>query len=419
MTVQRPVTRAAALAAVLLLAPPLSAQGSYDLLLKGGRLIDPRNNIDAVRDVAITAGKVAAIGLNLSAAQATRTIDVSGLVVAPGLIDMHAHIYPGERRNTYAGGDLSVMPDGFTLRSCVTTVTDAGSSGWRTFDDFKARVIDRSETRVTAFLNIVGAGMREGNLEQNLADMEVTPTADVARKHPGVIVGIKSAHFNGPEWTPYERALDVGRQLNIPVMVDFGGNVRAGRTLMDLFTKYFRPGDIFTHMYGGVRGEQDAETKGPSAAMIEGRKRGVLFDVGHGGGSFRWDAAVPMIKAGFVPDSISTDLHVASMNSGMKSMIETMSKFLALAQPLTRVIQWSTSNPARQIGRTDLGHLALGAGADVAIIRVERGQFGFVDQTSTGLSVSGTERLVCEMTLRDGQVAYDLNGRTRSPYPAP
>src|SRR5690606_25454384 len=132
--------------------------------------------------------------------------------------------------------------------------------------------------------------------------------------HRDVVVGVKSAHYNGRDWIPYERAGAVARQFDMPVMVDFGGNVRAGRTLMELFTKYFRAGDIYTHMYGGRRGEQDPDTEGPSAAMVEGRKRGIFFDVGHGGASFRFDAAVPMLKAGFVPDSISTDLHGGSMN---------------------------------------------------------------------------------------------------------
>jgi dihydroorotase len=382
-------------------------------VLKGGHVIDPRSGLSAIRDVAVTGGRIAAIQADIPVTSARQVVNVSGLYVTPGLIDIHVHVYPGERRATYAGGDLSVMPDGFALRNCVTTVADAGSSGWRTFDDFKARVIDRSTTRVTAFLNIVGVGMREGGLEQNVEDMNARLTADVALKHKGVVVGIKSAHFNGPEWTPYDRAVEAGRIADIPVMVDFGGNVKAGRTLMALFTEHFRPGDIFTHAYGGVRGEQDPDTKGPSAAMIEGRRRGVKFDVGHGGGSFRWDAAVPMVKAGFLPDSISTDLHIDSMNSGMKGMLETMSKFLALGLSLESVVRWSTENPARQIKLDHLGHLSVGASADVAVLRVERGSFGFVDQTSTALTLPGSERLGCEVTLRDGRAVYDLNGRTK------
>lgn len=403
----------------LLVASEVSAQVTFDLLLDGGHLIDPRTSVSAPRDVAISEGRIAAIATDIPAERARRVVNVSGLYVTPGLIDMHAHIYPGERRNTYAGGDLSVMPDGHTLPNCVTTVTDAGSVGWRTFDDFTSRVINRSVTRVTAFLNIVGVGMREGALEQNIEDMDAAATAAMARKHPGIVVGIKSAHYNGADWTPYERAIEAGRLAGVPVMVDFGGNVKQGRTLMDLFTKHFRPGDIFTHMYGGVRGEQDPNTRGPSAAMVEGRRRGVLFDVGHGGGSFRWTTAVPLLKAGFVPDSISTDLHVDSMNAGMKGMTETMSKFLALGQSLEQVIKWSTDNPARQIGRADLGQLAVGAPADVAVLRIDRGRFGFIDQTSGATVLYGSERLACEVTLREGRVVYDRNGLTLPIYVEP
>jgi dihydroorotase len=330
------------------------------------------------------------------------------------LVDIHVHVYPGLVRNSYAGGSFGLQPDGFTLRSGVTTVADAGSSGWRNFEDFKTRIIDNQKTRVLAFLNIVGAGMGPGRIEQNLEDMEVKPAADTAIKYKGIIVGIKSAHFNGPEWTPYINAEEVGKLAHVPVMVDFGGNVKAGRTLFDLLTKYFRPGDLFTHMYGGRRGEQDAETKGPSQAMIEGRKRGVIFDVGHGNGSFLWSCAVPLMKAGFLPDSISTDLHYASMNGGMKDMLNVMDKFLALGMPLEEVILRSTWNPAKEIQHEELGHLSVGAPADVAVLRVEKGKFGFLDQL--GGTLEGKEKLDCELTLREGTVVYDLNGIAGTPW---
>jgi len=408
--------RVAVLLAALTLVPVASAQtpASYDLLLKGGHVIDGRNRISAVRDVAIKDGKIAAVATNIPASQATSSVDVSGLYVTPGLVDIHVHVFPGEKPGTYGGGDLGLAPDGFTLRNCVTTVADAGSSGWRSFEDFRTRIINRSKTRVVAFLNIVGVGMREGQLEQNLQDMEVKPTADMALKYKGVIIGIKSAHFNGPEWTPYEKAEEVGKIANIPVMVDFGGNVRAGRSLYDLLNKYSRPGDIFTHMYGGVRGEQDPDTQGPSQAMIDGRKRGVIFDVGHGGGSFKWSTAIPLMKAGFIPDSISTDLHATSMNAGMKNMLEAMSKFLTMGMSLDDVVLRSTWNPAKEIQLEQVGHLSVGAPADVAVLRVEHGTFGFVDQSS--LVVDGTERLACEVTLRDGKVVYDTNGMTMARY---
>jgi dihydroorotase len=386
------------------------SQTNYDVLLKGGYVIDAKNHLSGARDVAIKSGRIAAVESNIPAAQATKTIDASHLYVTPGLVDMHVHVFAGEKRNTYAGGDLSVPPDGFTLRNCVTTVADAGSSGWRSFDDFKTRIIDHSKTRVVAFLNIAGVGMREGQLEQNLADMEVEPTAAMAMKHKGLIVGIKTAHYMGPEWTPYEKAEEVGRIAGIPVMVDFGSNLRAGRPIAVLFSKYFRPGDIFTHMYSGNRGEQDPDTKGPSQAMIDGRTKGVIFDVGHGETSFRWSTALPLIKAGFVPDSISTDLHANSMNAEMKDMLNVMGKFLAAGMSLDDVIMRSTWNPAKEIHLDDAGTLSIGAPADVAVLRLEQGKFGYLDRTP--VRVEGTQKLSCELTFRDGKAVYDTNGLT-------
>src|SRR4029453_4114890 len=190
---------------------------------------------------------------------------------------------------------------------------------------------------------------------------------------------------------------------------DFGSS-RPERPLYDLLNKVFRPGDIFTHTYGGNRGEQDPKTLGPSQALIDGRKRGVIFDVGHGGGSFRWRVAVPLMKAGFLPDTMSTDLHTNSMNAGLKDMLNLMSKFLAMGMPLDRGIAANTWNAARAIRQEQLGHLSVGAAADVAVLRVEKGSFGFADQD--GARVKGTERLRCELTLRDGKVVYDLNDLT-------
>src|SRR5205807_2749120 len=311
-------------------------------------------------------------------------------------------------RGSYAG-DNSLYPDGFTLRSGVTTVADAGSSGWRSFDDFKDRIIDRSKTRVLAFLNVVGAGMRGDKFEQNLSDMEAKPTADMAMRHKGLIIGIKTAHYAGPEWAPVERAVEAGTQANLPVMVDFGAN-RPERPMAELVTRKLRPGDIYTHMYSGLRNELD-DSGHVNPGMPEGRKRGVIFDVGHGGGSFAWRIAMPAIKEGFRPDSISTDLHIGSMNAGMKDMLNVMDKFLAMGMSLDDVIRWSTWNPAREIKHEELGHLSVGASADVAVLRLESGNFGFVDMY--GARLKGTRKLTCELTLRDGKVVYDLNGTTR------
>jgi len=399
-------------ARLLLLAAAVSvtaAEPKYDLLLRGGHVIDPRNGLDAVRDVAIAGGKIAAVAPRIEPADAFKTIDVSGLYVTPGLVDIHVHVFAGTGEKGSYAGDNSVYPDGFTLRAGVTTVADAGCAGWRNFEEFKTRIIDRAKTRVLAFLNIVGNGMRGGPWEQDLTDMAAVPAGVMARKYPGVIVGIKTAHYAGPEWTPVEHAVEAGTIAEIPVMVDFGAN-KPERPLAELVTRKLRPGDIYTHVYSGLRGEQEASGR-VNPALFEGRKRGVIFDVGHGGGSFAWRIAAPAVKEGFVPDSISTDLHIGSMNAGMKDMLNVMSKFLVLGQPLAEVVRWSTWNPAREIKQEGLGHLSVGAGADVAVLRLEEGRFGFVD--SFGARLRGTQRLVCELTLRDGKVVYDLDGLAR------
>ena len=384
-------------------------QTKYDLLLQGGHVIDPKNNLSAVRDVAILNGRIAAVAEHLDAAAALKTVDVSGLYVTPGLVDIHVHVFAGTgERDSYAG-DNSVYPDGFTFRAGVTTVADAGCAGWRNFEDFRDRVISRSQTRVLAFLNIVGAGMRGAKFEQNLADMEVAPTAEMALRYKDLIVGIKTAHYAGPEWTPVERAVEAGAKAGIPVMVDFGAN-RPERPSSELWTKKLRPGDIYTHCYSGLRNELD-DSGHVNPAMVEGRKRGIIFDVGHGGGSFAWRVAIPAVREGFLPDSISTDLHIGSMNAGMKDMLNVMSKFLAMDLTLDDVILRSTWNPAREIQREELGNLSVGAPADVAVLRLENGDFGYTDMY--GARLRGTRRLVCELTLRDGRVVYDLNGITR------
>src|SRR5215471_9069852 len=306
--------------------PPLPSNFSYDLILQNGHVLDDKNHVDSVMDVAIKDGKIAKVAASIPATDALKTIDTKGLYVTPGLIDMHFHAFinPGER-NSYAG-DNSIPPDGFTFRAGVTTVVDAGCSGWKNFEDFKDRIVDRSKTRVLVMLNIVGSGMRGDKYEQNMADMDGEATAQMALKYPGTVVGIKTAHFGGPEWTPVEQAVIAGTKANIPVMVDFGTNHPETRPLYDLLNKKLRPGDIYTHMSSGLRNEQDPVTMGPSKAFIEGRKRGIYFDTGTGGGSFKFSLAVPMVKAGFIPDSISTDLHIASMNGATKDELNVASK---------------------------------------------------------------------------------------------
>jgi dihydroorotase len=394
--------------ALLLCAVAALAQTQYDLLLKGGHVIDGKSKLSGVRDVAIHQGKIAEISANIDPSKAAKTVDAAGLYVVPGLVDIHVHVYAGTgQRGSYAG-DNSVYPDGHTLRSGVTTVVDAGSSGWRDFPDFKDKVIDRSVTRVLAFLNIVGHGMRGSPVEDNLADMDANATAEQAMRYKGTVVGIKTAHYRGPEWTPVERAVEAGTKAKIPVMVDFG-NFRSERPFQDLVLKKLRPGDIYTHTYLGAVPMLDDSNK-VRPFLFEARKRGVIFDVGHGGGSFLWRQAVYAVKQGFVPDSISTDLHINSMNAGMKDMLNVMSKFLNMGMSMDDVIVRSTWNPAREIKREELGNLSVGSPADIAVLRLEKGDFGFVDVY--GARMKGDRKLLAELTVKDGKVVYDLNGIT-------
>jgi dihydroorotase len=384
---------------------------SYDIVLKGGHVIDTRNGIDKKGDVAIKGGKIARVADSIPVEQAGKVINVEGLYVTPGLIDIHAHVYSGTGQAGVLTGDQSVYPDGFTFRVGVTTVVDAGTAGWRNFEDFKDRVIDRSKTRVLVLLNIAGLGMSGAN-EQDQSDMEPGPLAEMAKKHSSIVVGVKSAHFGGPEWISVENAVKAGEMANIPVMVDFGAN-KPERPISELFMKKLRPGDIYTHVFSGLRHELGEDGK-LNPALAEGRKRGIIFDIGHGGGSFRWNVAMAAFKEGFWPDTISTDLHTGSMNAGMKDQLNIMSKFLSNGVPLAEVIKMSADTPAKVIKRLELGHLGVGAGADVAVLRVDEGQFGFVD--SRGARAVGNKLLVCEFTLRDGQVVWDLNGRANEQW---
>ncbi|HEY3840936.1 MAG TPA: amidohydrolase/deacetylase family metallohydrolase [Bryobacteraceae bacterium] len=397
---------------LLVAASAFAQTPQYDLLIKGGHVVDAKNHLSAIRDVALLDHKIAAVSANIPATQALRVIDARGLYVTPGLVDMHVHVYAGTGQKGAYAGDLSVYPDGFTFRTGVTTAVDAGSSGWRNFPDFKDRVIDRAQTRIFAFLNIVGHGMGGGQVEQNVQDMDAKATADRAKEYRGTVVGIKTAHFAGPEWVAVDRAVEAGTLANIPVMVDFG-TFRPERPYQELVLKHLRPGDISTHMYLEYVPMLDANGK-VLPYLFEARKRGIIFDVGHGGGSYLFRQAVPAVHQGWIPDSISTDLHVGSMNNGMKDMTNVMSKLLLAGEPIDDVIAQSTWHPAREIHHEELGNLDIGAGADVTLLRVEHGDFGYVD--SYGARMRGNQRIVAELTIRDGLVVWDLNGITRDDW---
>lgn len=401
--------------ALVLMSGSLLAQ-NYDILIKGGHIIDPVNNIDQVMDIAIKGNKIAAIEKEISANQAKKVVDASGLIVSPGLIDMHTHNFYGTVHNRYLANSFSaVPPDGFTFRSGVTTVVDAGSPGWRNFELYKSQIIDPSKTRVLCFLNIVGAGMSGGHREQHIDDMNPKMTAMVAKQNKDHVVGVKLAHFMGYDWTPTELAVEAGKIGSIPVMIDFGGS-NPELPLDKLFLEKLRPGDIFTHAYAHVNGRTPivAENGKVRDYVFKAQKRGIVFDVGHGGGSFLFEQAVPAIQQGLKPDVISTDLHTGSMNGGMKNINNVMSKFLNMGLSIQEVIAATTSQPAKYIQRKDLGHLSVGGLADVTLLNIRKGDFGFID--TRGKRMKGNQKLECELTLRDGKVVYDLNGLASSDW---
>ena len=384
----------------------------YDLLLKGGHVIDPKNGVNAIRDVAIKGDRVAAVGPDIAASQAAKVIDASGLYVTPGLVDIHAHVFAGSRAGTTNAGQSSFYPDNLSFRTGVTTIVDPGSSGWRDFPDFRRTIIDRARTRVLAMLNIVGTGILAYELEQNVNDLNPRLTADMAIKHSDVVVGIKSAHWWAPNYISVERAVEAGKLANIPVMVDFGYFL-AERPYSHMVTELLRSGDMSTHCFRWPAPLLDANGQ-PAEFLLQARRRGVKFDVGHGGGSFHFRLAVPLAKAGFYPDSISTDMHTQSMNHAMQDMPTTMSKFLAMGMPLVEVVRASTTNPATQVKHPELGQIAAGSEADIAVFRLEKGTFGFSDVV--GGRIEGGQRLGSEMTLRAGKIVYDLNSRAAVPW---
>lgn len=401
----------------VILCPITLIAQKIDILIKGGHVIDPKNNIDAVMDVAIADGKIQQVSSSIPAANAKKVVNATGLYVTPGLIDMHAHVFYGTDPDSYlANGMTGLPPDGFTFRSGVTTVVDCGSSGWRNFRQFKRQTIDKAQTRVLAFLNVVGTGMYSRFEEQDTTDMNPEMTANMIKKlFPDLIVGIKSAHYWGG-FTSVDHAVAAGKLANVPVIVDFGEH-QPPNSIEDLFMKHLRPGDMFTHTfsYGPKDRETIVDENGKVKPFVfEAQKRGIIFDVGHGGGAFSWRQAVPAIQQGFLPNVISTDLHTQSMNGGMKDMANVMSKFLALGMSLQDVIKRSTWSPALAINRKELGHLSVGSEADVAVFSLQKGDFGFIDIRN--VVYKGKQKLQPELTIRAGKVVWDLNGIAAKPF---
>ncbi len=388
----------------------------YDLLLKGGHVIDPASHLDGLIDVAISGERIAAVARDIPASQAGKVVDVSGLYVTPGLVDIHVHVGHGGAPLSWFASEARAhvaplgVPADIALQAGVTTLVDAGSAGADTFVQEKEEVIDHAKVRVLAFLNIVADGMN-GGLEQTVDQMDAERCAETIRKYPGLIVGVKTAHYwtqdawdtEHTPWAAVERAEECGRMANVPVMFDFWP--RPERTYADLILNKMRPGDIHTHVFAQQFPIILPDGK-VNPILSEARQRGVIFDVGHGAGSFWFRNAVPAVKQGFIPDSMSTDLHAG--NFTVLNMTEVMSKFLAMGVPLPDVIRRSTVDPAREIRRPDLGTLSVGREADIAVLEELHGHFGYIDCGYARMD--GEVRLVARMTLRAGRILYDPSG---------
>ena len=388
----------------------------YDLLLKGGHVIDPANHLDAVMDVAVSSGKIAAISKDIPASSAGKVVDVSGLYVTPGLIDIHYHVgHGGAPLNWFEPSareheaSLGMFAD-LALQSGVTTIVDAGTSGADTFVQTKLEVIDHAHVRVLAFLNIVANGMN-GGLEQTVDQMDVKRCVDTINKYSDIIVGIKTAHYWTSEpwdgehtpWAAVDRAIACAEATHRPVMYDFWP--RPDRTYADLILKKARPGDIHTHVFAQQFPILLDDGK-LNPIMNEARQRGVIFDVGHGGGSFWFRNAVPAVKQGFIPDSMSTDLHTG--NYLILSFANVLSKFRNMGVPLDDLIKRSTVNPANEIHRPELGTLSVGKEADIAVLEEQHGKFGFID--CGWARMDGDYRIIARITIRAGRILYDPSG---------
>jgi dihydroorotase len=373
----------------------------HDLVLTNGRILDPGSGLDCRGDVAFSSGRIAALGPSGSEVNARRVVDVNGAIIAPGLIDIHTHVYWGA---TY----LSVDANAVARAGATTTLVDAGSSGAATFAGFRRFIVDQAQPRVLAFLNISQPGMFCYGINMMVGEVDdfrllsAKAAFEVADQNRDVIVGIKvrlgATESGALSLGALEVALEAADWLGLPVMA----HVELPPPRLGNILERLRKGDILTHCY---RPRPNAATNRFGRVkdeVLQARERGVLFDLGHGRSSFNFEVASQMLEAGFPPDVISTDIHFANVNGPVYNLLVTMSKFLCLGMPLTDVLAGVTSSAALAIGRPDLGKLEVGSPGDAAILVVEQGSFPYQD--STGESINGTEQFVCRGMVVGGKL---------------
>ena len=367
----------------------------YDLLVSGGHVIDPANGIDGPADIAVQGGRIAAVAAQIDRGLASRAIDASGQIVTPGLVDLHTHIYWGV---TYWG----IEADPVAARSCVTTWLDVGSAGAYSFPGFRRYVRDASRARVFCLLNLSAIGLIAPTWEfTNLDYCDLDLAAQTVEENRDIILGIKaridSNTTRGVGLRPLELARELADRVGLPLMVHIG----SGPPAMAEISELLRSGDILTHCFtgGSHRLLTDEGRLAPLARELQ--VRGVILDIGHGAGSFSYPVAEAALAEGVLPDVISSDIHQLSVQGPMFDLPTTLSKFLNLGMRLYDVIDRATRRPAAAMRRPDLGTLGVGSLADVAIFRVEEGEFTFHDVAMNPRT--GGRRLTCAHTLIDGQ----------------
>jgi dihydroorotase len=351
---------------------------AFDLILRGGRVIDPSQKLDAVTDVAFADGKVAMIGNDLKADSATDVRQVSGLIVTPGLIDLHTHVYWG-------GTSIGIDAEEFCRTSGVTTAVDTGSAGPGNFAGFRKHVIEPSQVRILAYLHISHAGIYAyghrvmvGESEE-IRLMNPIDAAEVADRNRDLIVGIKVRVGRNSSGTsgivPLEIALEVAEQVGMPLMAHIDHPPPSYEEVVERL----RPGDVLTHAFRPFPNTPATAQGTVKKVVLEARERGVLFDIGHGKGSFAFKTARAMLANGFYPDTISSDVHILCINGPAFDQVTTMSKFLCMGMPLSDVIAASTVNAAMALRRPELGSLKVGSVGDATLISIREGKFDYVD----------------------------------------
>jgi dihydroorotase len=377
-----------------------------DMLLQNGMVFDSEKKIFRKQDVLIQEGKILAIGLDLKGVSAKKILNLRGLLVCPGLIDIHTHVFTGPEVNRFANGTNSISPDDFCLRSGVTTVVDAGTAGWKNFDLFYSQNIQPSKTRILSFVNIAGDGMTGDPRQEDLTKMDPQAALGTIQKYKSIIVGVKIGHYEGTDWAPFDAAKILAENAGLPLFVECH---LPAYSLEDQLAR-MRPGDIITHTFEKVHERMPIlDSAGKLRSFVaQAASRGILFDLGHGGAGFWYDQAIPAFRQQFWPHTFGTDFHRFSMNAGMKDMLNVLSKFLAIGMPLEELIFRATAGAAQAIRRPELGAIKKGNPADIAVLNIRQGRFGFTD--AGGTTISGNKKLEAELTLRDGKIVWDLNG---------